>query len=49
VTPAVKAMIAHLSGDPSWLRVRPPLLSITEEGQRLLGSAFDTLFRSKAA
>lgn len=49
VTPAVKAMIAHLSSDPSWLTVRPPLLSITEEGQRLLASAFDTLFRSKAA
>ncbi|CDZ29621.1 dihydrodipicolinate synthase family protein [Neorhizobium galegae] len=49
VTPAVKAMIAHLSSDPSWLTVRPPLLSIPDEGQRLLASAFDTLFRSKAA
>lgn len=49
VTPAVKAMIAHLSSDPSWLTVRPPLLPITDEGQRLLASAFGTLFRSKAA
>ena len=49
VIPAVKVMIAHLSNEPSWLTVRPPLLSITDEGQRLLASAFDTLFRSKAA
>jgi 4-hydroxy-tetrahydrodipicolinate synthase len=49
VIPAVKVMIAHLSNEPSWLTVRPPLLSITDEGQRLLTSAFDTLFRSKAA
>lgn len=49
VIPAVKVMIAHLSNNPSWLTVRPPLLSITDEGQRLLASAFDTLFRSKAA
>ncbi|MBW6422075.1 dihydrodipicolinate synthase family protein [Rhizobium sp. XQZ8] len=49
VTPAVKSLTAYLTDDPSWLAVRPPLLPITEEGQRELASAFDALFRSKAA
>jgi len=49
VTAAVKAMVARLSDDEMWLAVRPPLVSISTEGQEQLALAFDALFRSKAA
>ncbi len=49
VTAAVKAMVARLTGDEIWLAVRPPLVSISGEGQNQLALAFDSLFRSKAA
>ncbi|WP_208247971.1 dihydrodipicolinate synthase family protein (plasmid) [Rhizobium sp. T1470] len=49
VTPAVKVMVARLTGEEMWLAVRPPLVSISSEGQEQLGLAFDLLFRSKAA
>ena len=34
--PGMKAAIAHYSGDPNWLRVRPPLLSLSAEQQNKL-------------
>lgn len=49
VTAAVKAMVARLTEDEKWLAVRPPLVSISSEGQAQLALAFDSLFRSKAA
>ncbi|MEF0942233.1 dihydrodipicolinate synthase family protein [Rhizobium sp. BR 362] len=49
VTAAVKVMVAHVSGDEIWLAVRPPLVSISGEGQTHLAGAFNALFRSKAA
>ncbi|MDM9627997.1 dihydrodipicolinate synthase family protein [Rhizobium sp. S152] len=49
VTAAVKVMVARLTGDEIWLAVRPPLVSISGEGQNQLALAFDSLFRSKAA
>ncbi len=49
VTPAVKAMLAHLSGNDAWLAVRPPLLAITRDDMRKLANAFGALFRTKAA
>jgi 4-hydroxy-tetrahydrodipicolinate synthase len=49
VTPAVKVMVARLTGEEMWLAVRPPLVSISGEGQKRLADAFDMLFRSKAA
>jgi 4-hydroxy-tetrahydrodipicolinate synthase len=49
VTPAVKVMVANLTGDQMWLAVRPPLVSISAEGQKQLTDAFEALFRSKAA
>lgn len=49
VTAAVKAMVAHISGEEIWLAVRPPLVSISGEGRNHLIGAFDTLFRSRAA
>lgn len=49
VTPAVKVMVARSTGDQMWLAVRPPLVSISGEGQKQLADAFESLFRSKAA
>ncbi|OWV94175.1 dihydrodipicolinate synthase family protein [Rhizobium sp. R693] len=49
VTAAVKVMVARLAGDKMWLSVRPPLVSISSDGQEKLALAFDALFRSKAA
>jgi 4-hydroxy-tetrahydrodipicolinate synthase len=34
--PGMKAAVAHFSGDPDWLRVRPPLLSLDAEQQKKL-------------
>lgn len=31
VIPALKGIVAHYSGEPDWLRVRPPLLELTGE------------------
>lgn len=49
VIAAVKAMVARVTSEEIWLTVRPPLVSISGEGQAQLALAFDTLFRSKAA
>jgi 4-hydroxy-tetrahydrodipicolinate synthase len=49
VTPAVKVMVALLTGEDLWLTVRPPLVSISSEGREQLTRAFDAAFRSKAA
>jgi 4-hydroxy-tetrahydrodipicolinate synthase len=49
VTPAVKVMVARMSGDDRWLAVRPPLVAISAEGQAQLAGAFEALFRTKAA
>lgn len=49
VTAAVKAMVARRTCEKTWLAVRPPLVSISGEGQEQLALAFDALFRSKAA
>lgn len=38
VIPALKSIVAHYSGEPGWLRVRPPLLELTEEQRdKLIG------------
>ncbi|MCW0019529.1 dihydrodipicolinate synthase family protein [Rhizobium sp. BT-226] len=49
VVSAVKAMVAHVTSEDIWLAVRPPLASISAEGQAQLALAFDRLFQSKAA
>jgi 4-hydroxy-tetrahydrodipicolinate synthase len=39
MVPALKAAIAHWSGDPEWRRVRPPLVELEpEQAQSLLAS-----------
>jgi 4-hydroxy-tetrahydrodipicolinate synthase len=34
--PALKAAVAHWSGDPAWPTVRPPLVALTAEQQASL-------------
>ena len=43
-TPAVKALVGHLSGDASWRRVRPPLRALSDAEAQHLGRQYDELF-----
>lgn len=43
-TPAVKALVGHLSGDTSWRRVRPPLRALSDAAAQRLGRQYDELF-----
>ncbi|MEZ4635272.1 MAG: dihydrodipicolinate synthase family protein [Caldilineaceae bacterium] len=36
VIPALKALVAQRTGDPGWLRVRPPFVSLSEAEQKAL-------------
>ncbi|MFD2261608.1 dihydrodipicolinate synthase family protein [Lacibacterium aquatile] len=49
VTPAVKALVSHKTGDKSWLTVRAPLLPISAKDTAHLGSFYDRVFAEKAA
>ena len=49
VTPAVKALVAHRSGDEGWTRVRAPLVSTPAEGRARLGPMIDRFFAAAAA
>lgn len=49
VTPAVKALVAHRTGEPEWLNVRAPLISIKEGDAARLCAAYDGLFEAEAA
>jgi 4-hydroxy-tetrahydrodipicolinate synthase len=40
---ALKAAVAHFSGDPAWTTVRPPLVALAKEQQRLLLDALQAL------
>jgi 4-hydroxy-tetrahydrodipicolinate synthase len=44
VTPAVKALLFHLSGNDRWLKVRPPLVKLAAEEVKELGAVYDELF-----
>jgi 4-hydroxy-tetrahydrodipicolinate synthase len=41
--PALKAILAELSGDEAWLRVRPPLLALAPQAQAELRAAWRAL------
>ena len=45
VTPAVKALLAHRSGNNQWLNTRPPLVRLSEEEVKELDATYDALFR----
>jgi 4-hydroxy-tetrahydrodipicolinate synthase len=49
VTPAVKAMVAHHSGDDSWRRARAPLQALSDSDFKRLTGIFDRLFVAAAA
>ncbi|MBN7804202.1 dihydrodipicolinate synthase family protein [Agrobacterium rosae] len=49
VTPAVKVLVSHVTGENIWHSVRPPLVSISAENRTKLVAAFESLFRSQAA
>ncbi|MCG5476401.1 MAG: dihydrodipicolinate synthase family protein, partial [Sinorhizobium fredii] len=48
VIPAVKALVAHRSGERAWLNVRAPLVGLGEVEAARLGSLFDRLFETGA-
>lgn len=43
VTPAVKAMLAHRTGDASWRRARAPLVTLNDAGADAVSGSFDRL------
>ncbi len=49
VTPAVKAMVAHHSGDDGWRRARAPLQALSDSDFKRLTGIFDRLFVAAAA
>lgn len=49
VTPVVKALVAHRTGDEAFARVRAPLVSTPAEGAARLGAIYDALNASQAA
>lgn len=44
IIPAVKALVAHRTGETDWLRVRPPLTAIDSKMAAALGHQLDTNF-----
>ncbi|WOS65262.1 dihydrodipicolinate synthase family protein [Sinorhizobium fredii] len=46
VVPAVKALVAHRSGERAWLNVRAPLVGLGEVEAARLGLLFDRLFET---
>jgi 4-hydroxy-tetrahydrodipicolinate synthase len=49
VTPAVKALVAHRTGDAAWLNVRSPFVRVSALDAERLGSFYDHLFPKTAA
>lgn len=49
VTPAVKALVAHRTGDAAWLNVRPPLVPISVSDAAAIGAGYDAIFNRRAA
>ena len=49
VIPSIKAILARLTDNDSWLAVRPPLVALNSQDSDTLFTAFGALFRAKAA
>lgn len=49
VIPSIKAMLANLTENDSWLAVRPPLVPMNRQDSDTLFAAFSASFRAKAA
>lgn len=48
VLPAVKGLVAHRTGDMSWLQVRPPLMPLTAKQFRTLAEQYDGILGTYA-
>ncbi|NTJ62785.1 dihydrodipicolinate synthase family protein [Agrobacterium rhizogenes] len=49
IIPSIKAILARLTEDDSWLAVRPPLVALNSQDSDTLFASFGALFRAKAA
>jgi 4-hydroxy-tetrahydrodipicolinate synthase len=49
VTPAVKVLLSHTTGENVWLDVRAPLIALSAEDRARIEGAFDRLLHQKAA
>lgn len=49
VIPSIKAILARLTDNESWLAVRPPLVALNSQDSDTLFAAFGALFRAQAA
>ncbi|WP_026873580.1 dihydrodipicolinate synthase family protein [Inquilinus limosus] len=49
VIPAVKALVAHRSGDPTWLATRAPLQPLSPAQAKDLAAVAESLFTARAA
>ncbi|MGV1792719.1 dihydrodipicolinate synthase family protein [Rhizobium sp. A37_96] len=49
VIPSIKAILANLTENDSWLAVRPPLVPMNRQDSDTIFAAFSALFRAKAA
>ena len=43
MTPAIKALVAHVTGDDGYLRATPPLSALPAAARATLAAAFDAL------
>jgi 4-hydroxy-tetrahydrodipicolinate synthase len=46
VTPGVKALVAHVTGDPHYAQVAPPLRALPDQAAAKLAASFDALDRT---
>jgi 4-hydroxy-tetrahydrodipicolinate synthase len=44
VTPAIKALVGHMTDDMQWSHVRTPLVELTQEQYEWITNTYDTLF-----
>jgi len=49
VLPAVKALIAHITGDKAWMTMRPPLTALSAPMAEQLTAIYDSIRTAKAA
>ncbi|HYZ44525.1 MAG TPA: hypothetical protein VE667_06675, partial [Xanthobacteraceae bacterium] len=43
LVPGVKALLAHIHGDATWARVKPPLAALAASEQTAVAAAYDGL------
>jgi 4-hydroxy-tetrahydrodipicolinate synthase len=49
LVPGVKALLAHLHGDPAWARVRPPLVSLSAADSKAVAAGYDSVRAKRVA